>query len=61
MENNRTNFDLKLGQFGPNEADADAEAKKMAEFGRGQGRGLGRFLPTGGTWRRTGLKIVTSL
>ena len=31
MENNRTNFDLKLGQFGPNEADAEAEAKKMAE------------------------------
>ena len=28
MENNRTNFDLKLGQFGPNEAEADAEAKK---------------------------------
>ena len=44
MENNRTNFDLKLGQFGPNEA--EAEAKNMAEFGRGRGRGrgLGRFL-----------------
>ena len=42
---------MKLGQFGPNLAETEAEAEfgNMAEFGRGrgQGRGLGRFLVFG--------------